>query len=200
MAVGERFEPGYGPAGLAEPEGLPWVRLATAAFIVAITLSLGWRGHRAEAEPPQPPEPTPALVAALLVAPAAGLAPPVQVHDAAVVPAPVECLTATRPAEPADASPHERATAREKGPPARVARDKRGVNRAPAGRHQVVHAGLTRERAEVRDEYIAARDQVAALTGEDSGSVYLARVAARRSTTAPARAAGARERRAATRG
>lgn len=34
-------------------------------------------------------------------------------------------------------------------------------------------------RAEVRAEYLASRDQVAALTGEDSGSAYLARAAGR---------------------
>jgi len=33
----------------------------------------------------------------------------------------------------------------------------------------------TRTRAEVQAEYIASRDEVAALTGEDSGSAYLAR-------------------------
>jgi hypothetical protein len=42
-------------------------------------------------------------------------------------------------------------------------------------------SGLTR--ADVRAEYIASRDQVAALTGEDSGSAYLAQTAARRVDT-----------------
>lgn len=197
MAVGERFEPGCGPAGLAEPEGVPWMRLVTAAFVVGITVSLAWRGNRTEAEPPHPPEPAPALVAAVPVAPATDPGPPVRLQVAAD-PALVECAAATGPADPADASAHERATARKKQPPPHVARTKRGVHPRPAGRNQVVRAGLTRERAEVRDEYIAAREQVAAFGGEDSGSAYLARAAARRNPTAPARAGGPR--RAATRG
>lgn len=197
MAVGERFEPGCGPAGLAEPQAVPWVRLVMAAFVVAITLSMGWRGKRADAEPPRPPEPPPTLVAAVLVAPAARLAPPVPPREAAVVPAQVECLPAAWPADAPDAAPLERGAPEKKLPP-HAARKKRGVNPWPAGRHQVVPVRLTRERAELRDEYIAARDQVAAFTGEDSGSVYLARAAARRNATAPARAGGTR--RAATRG
>jgi hypothetical protein len=40
------------------------------------------------------------------------------------------------------------------------------MNRAPS------HSSLTR--AQVRDEYLASRDEVKAFTGEDSGSSYLA--------------------------
>ncbi len=40
---------------------------------------------------------------------------------------------------------------------------------------------LTRTRSEVRREFIAARGQVAAMTGEDSGSAYLTQLTARRS-------------------
>lgn len=162
MAVGERFEPGCGPAGLAEPEAIPWVRVATAAFVVAITLSMGWRDKWSDAEPPRP-------------------ALQVQARDATVVPAQVECLPAARPAVAPDGAPPERG-ARKKKLPSHAARQKRGLNPGPAGRHQLVQA----QPAKLRNEYIAARDQVAAFTGEDSGSAYLARAAARRNARAPA--------------
>jgi hypothetical protein len=52
--------------------------------------------------------------------------------------------------------------------------------RPRAGVRVVAHRGLVRTRAQVQSEYVRSRDFVAAFTGEDSGSVYLARVAAER--------------------
>lgn len=53
------------------------------------------------------------------------------------------------------------------------------VNPWSTSYNQLAQFNSARSRAEVRAEYMAARDQVAALTGEDSGSAYLTRTAAR---------------------
>jgi hypothetical protein len=55
-----------------------------------------------------------------------------------------------------------------------------GVNPWSTSYNQLRQFTGARSRAEVRAEYLASRDQVAALTGEDSGSAYLAHTAARR--------------------
>lgn len=54
-----------------------------------------------------------------------------------------------------------------------------GVNPWSTSYNQLRQFTGGRSRAEVRAEYLAARDQVAALTGEDSGSSYLAHSARR---------------------
>ena len=53
----------------------------------------------------------------------------------------------------------------------------------------IAHAKLIRTRSDLRREYLQAREQVAALTSEDSGSAYLTRLAARQSA-APTNLAG----------
>jgi hypothetical protein len=58
-----------------------------------------------------------------------------------------------------------------------VAQHKKGAS--PWSANQITPINFTRRRSEVRGEYIASREQVAALTSEDSGSAYLARLAAR---------------------
>lgn len=49
-----------------------------------------------------------------------------------------------------------------------------GVNPWSNQYNPLRHASSQRSRDEVRAEYLASRDQVAALTAEDSGSAYLA--------------------------
>ena len=61
------------------------------------------------------------------------------------------------------------------------AQSKAGVDPWSIDYNPIAHARLTRKRSEVRNEYIAAREQVAALASEDSGSAYLTRQAARQS-------------------
>lgn len=51
---------------------------------------------------------------------------------------------------------------------------KRGPNPWSITYDPIAQMKGTRTRQEVRDEYIASRDQVQAFTGEDSGSAYLA--------------------------
>jgi hypothetical protein len=61
---------------------------------------------------------------------------------------------------------------------------KNGVNTYSISYNQLSKFKSDRTRDEVRAEYIADRDEVAALTSEDSGSAYLAHYApANRSTT-----------------
>ena len=55
-----------------------------------------------------------------------------------------------------------------------------GVNPWSISYNQLAHFQSARSRAQVQAEYIADRDQVTALTSEDSGSAYLAQVAASR--------------------
>jgi hypothetical protein len=56
-----------------------------------------------------------------------------------------------------------------------------GVSPRSVSHKQIAQIQLSRRRSDVRREFIASRDQVAALTGEDSGSSYLTRVSARQS-------------------
>jgi hypothetical protein len=53
-----------------------------------------------------------------------------------------------------------------------------GVNPWSTSYNQLTGFHSTRTRAEVQAEYRAERDQVAAMNGEDSGSAYLAHLAA----------------------
>jgi hypothetical protein len=57
---------------------------------------------------------------------------------------------------------------------------KDGVNPWSISYNQLARFQSTKTRAQVQAEYIADRDLVAVMTAEDSGSVYLSQVAARR--------------------
>lgn len=191
MESGRQFQHWSGPAGPAAEEGLPWVRLVTGVFIVAVSLMVSWRAGRL-------PDPFVAPVAAptALAAPIVPLQP-AQAEDCPPLalqepppPAAAPLKVAATPIKPVQASRRahhvRRSTARARAP-ASVAR--RGPSAVAAV--QPARTKLGRTRAEVRQEYIAAREQVAALTGEDSGSAFLARLAARR-VAVPTRHAGAR--------
>ncbi|HWI81060.1 DUF4148 domain-containing protein [Ramlibacter sp.] len=56
---------------------------------------------------------------------------------------------------------------------------KAGVNPWSTSYNQIAASKAIRTRADVSAEYLAARDQVAALNGEDSGSAYLTQTAVR---------------------
>ena len=59
---------------------------------------------------------------------------------------------------------------------------KSGVNPWSIRYNQLAALQPTRTRAQVQAEYLAERDEVAALTAEDSGSTYLAQAPASRQT------------------
>lgn len=59
-----------------------------------------------------------------------------------------------------------------------------GVNPWSTSYNQLAGFASQRTRADVRAEYLASRNEVAALTREDSGSAYLAQLAARHQAVA----------------
>jgi hypothetical protein len=191
MAIDEHFQRGHEPIGLVTADGFPWPRLITGMVAVAISMTLGWRAE-------QPPEPAsaPATQPATLLAaatysaeqPAPDAAP---AADTSSLP-PVSMLVARTPEplvarnpEPLPSDPPQRHQLQRRVSRAKVSSDVVADRKAARARpgsaspSQVARARSARSRAEVRNEYIAAREQVAALTGEDSGSDYLARMAAR---------------------
>ena len=187
MSIGEQLQPAHGPTGLTAPDGFPWARLVTGVFAVAMSLTMSWRAGRTPVEPdltqaPQPNQEQPATAA---------LPDPCE-PDFIQATAPLETLSPAAPAQmahtpprrsPASSKRHElrRVTTQAKAPSDSVAHRNAGVSPRSIDSSQIARARLTRKRSDVRREYIAAREQVAALTGEDSGSAYLARLAARQS-------------------
>jgi len=186
MAIDEHFQRGRGPVGLATSDGFPWARLVTGVVAVAISMTLGWRAEQWPVElamaPASPSTQAPATDPDAPRAPEVVTAP--ALPEALPLPPPLPVLVARMPERgPAEAPKRhqfQRTASRAKAPSDVMARRKAGrVDSRSAGFTPVARATLNRRRAEVRNEYIAARDQVAALTGEDSGSDYLARMAAR---------------------
>lgn len=168
------------PAPLIPPlsDGLPWVRFITGLVAVAmLAIPAGWHGAEwttrpiadrvisAQALPPQPPLPRPR-------------APD---DDSLQSAAPAPQLARATDQERRIA-PHEtqRTNLRAKVTPLRVRRYAGMRHRVAATMHVArARHGLTR--AQVVREYLASREQVAALTREDSGSAYLMRLRARAS-------------------
>ena len=174
------------PVGPASSYSFPSARLITGVFAMAISLAIWRAGPTAvelahtQAPPPQQqeatadridrqePEPVKATTLRESMSPPAA---PAQV--------------ARTPAKSPPSSPkwHQR---QRKTPYAKVqfqisAQRKAGADPSSIAYNPIAHARLTRRRSEVRSEYIAAREQVAAMASEDSGSAYLTRQAARRS-------------------
>ncbi|HKB54352.1 MAG TPA: hypothetical protein VKD22_10150 [Ramlibacter sp.] len=179
MPVPERGAPQPAPAITAHADGLPWVRLITGLVALAIfaipagrhagesrTRPIADRVIAVEALPPAQPLPRPIL-------------PPHESGDA-----PTAAPAARQGSSTAQARPVAVAQ-RKAGRVTAAARHRRRIagtsHQARVDRHaaRATHA-LTR--AQVVREYLAARDQVAALTGEDSGSAWLMRATARRRT------------------
>lgn len=195
MAIVEKLQPRSGPVGLASSDGYSWARLITGVFAVAISLTTSWRAGLIPVEQASTELPLPKLeqttTANLIDRQETGIlnvaAPPETLSRPAST-AQVAPKPAARSSVSAKRHPHPRMTARvkAKGPSAKLrsnpfAPRKADVDPRSIGYNPVAHTQLTRSRAEVRNEYLAAREQVAALTGEDSGSAYLARQAARQS-------------------
>lgn len=191
----EQFQRGQAPVGLVTADGFPWPRLVIGTVAVAISMALGWRAEQ-PIEPTGAPAPQAAMVAAAAATadgrPAAAahvVEQPVADVAAAAAPdtspPPVPMLVAQAP-EPVPSDLPQRHQLQRRAGRAKASSDVTASRQAPransrsAGPSQVAPAKSARSRAEVRNEYIAERAQVAALTGEDSGSDYLARMAARR--------------------
>ena len=191
MAIGKQFQPEYGLSGVAYADGFPWPRLATGVFAVAISLAMSWRAEPTPVEfvrleAPQPRQEQLAIADSLdegeteivEVRPLREMAP------APTAPPQLESAPAWKPS----GAPKPQLQRTAKVQTDRVAHRKAGANRRSGEHEQIAKARLTRTRAELRNEYIASREQVAALTSEDSGSAYLARQAARRNAERTAHA------------
>lgn len=174
----ESLQPPPPLADFMADDGISWARLVTAIVSLGLSLAIGYRTSR---DPPRPravPQPVPERMVA-----GVELVPLVQTE---VAPLPVQSVpspAAAAPAGPARAEPLRTGEAR---------RAVRAANRSSPGplRPRRRHAAVAvrepgavrrsvRTRAQVQREYPRSRDGVAALTGEDSGSAYLARLAAR---------------------
>ena len=182
-------------------EGISWARLVTAIVFLGLSLAIG---HQTAPDPPRPeavPQPVrervatgvdlPPLQQAVVHAPlqqtvvAAGA--PLQ---QAVVAAPLQfssvpaLASAARPKPAGRTGPLRLGERRQivraaNRPSARQAVRQRQHDVAVAARESGTIRRSLRTRAQVRREYLRTRHVVAALTGEDSGSDYLMRLAAR---------------------
>lgn len=188
MAIGEQLrQHGYGATDLAFPDGFLWGRLVTGVFAVAISLTMSWPAGQVPVELPRTEAPRPKheqLAAAdLLDRRDPEIARATTLHETLSPPAEPPAQAARKPPQRAPDSPKrhrlQRTSAQAKAQSGQLAQRKTGV-KPRSHSHQVARAKLTRTRSAIRREYIAAREQVAALTSEDSGSAYLARLAARR--------------------
>lgn len=179
----ESLHPAPMLAGGTGDDGISWVRVVTAIVLLALSLAIGTRTAR---DPPRPgamPQPVrEGVIAGVELLPLA----------AAVVDVP-----ASSDASPTAGLRTSRAARLRAGEGRQIGR---AGNRATASQpvrprlHHVALAGRLprpirqsgRTRAQVRAEYLRSREAVAALTGEDSGSAYLMRVAARERAARPA--------------
>lgn len=212
----EQRSPGYGPAGLATAEGLSWGRSLSMVFALAVSVALGWSeqppADRAGVALRQP-DAVPALASAI-AAPAA----PVAAAAAAVPPA-TRALAAPDNGDMLHAQSLRDGELASAAAPARVVSTSAGKPHLASKRHLHRHAALGaaapadirpagakgnawanpykplayasrgRTRAEVRNEFLASRQEVAAFTGEDSGSAYLTQLVARRNAALAQKAA-----------
>lgn len=158
-----------------------WSRFFTAIVLLALSVAIGYRTSRDPPRPDAVPQPVHESVVAAVEL------PPL---EAIVVDAPAPFPEVAAPASPArveatgHAEPHRAAERRQMS---RAADGRSASHVERPRRHHVARAQSevrasrrnVRTRAQVRAEYLRAREVVAALTGEDSGSAYLTRVAAR---------------------
>lgn len=161
-------------------DGISWFRLVSAVVLLALSLAIG---HRTAHAPPPKAVPQPVLEGIV-----AGVDLPPLDPVAAEVPAPVPDSSAPEAAASPEAPGHaDHVRVAERRHVAAAAHHASASRVLRPRRHQAAHARAhvraagrnVRTRAQVRAEYLRHREVVAALTGEDSGSAYLARVAAR---------------------
>ena len=203
----ESLQPPPMIADVMADDGISWSRLVTAVVLLGLSVAIGYRTSRDPPRPDAVPQPVhESVVAAVELPPldatvvAAVEFPPL---DPAVVAAPATLSDVSAPAGPsrlkAYAEPRRAGERRHIGRAANRSAVSQGQGARPR-RHHVARAGRepgtsrpsVRTRAQVRGEYLRSREVVAALTGEDSGSAYLTRAAARQRA---ARFEGARSRR-----
>jgi hypothetical protein len=161
------------PPDLMAGADISWARLITGIVLLVLSLVMGYRSAHRPAPPKAEPHPVrnqlvvsadlpplePAVVGGVRTIPDISAAPSV-VPDTRVEPV------------------------REVAPRLKSAAHRRWPTHARLHQHRnsrlVARSGSARTRAQVEREYFRSRDLVAAFGGEDSGSVYLTRVAAER--------------------
>lgn len=204
MRRGDHYQPGPGPIGLASSYGFPWARLITGVFAVSVSLATTWRAliptELAHSVAPRP-QYTPVLPQAPSLA--TEFVEQQQSEKVQMTPIPQALVPPAAPVQVARRAPRRLAGSTPRHPPHRISARagakvhpvklqgaslsamKARANPWSMDYDPIAHTQLTRKRSEVRNEYLASREQVAAFTGEDSGSAYLARQATRQ-TAAPA--------------
>jgi hypothetical protein len=163
------------PPDLVAGADISWARLITGVVLLVLSLVMGYRS----AHHPPPPKAEPHPVRNQLVV-SADLPPlePAVVGGVRTIPD----ISAVEPFVAANRSESVRELgSRLKSPTHRRWQAHARLHRHPNSR-VVARNSFVRTRAEVRREYFRDRDFVAAFGGEDSGSVYLSRVAAERRT------------------
>jgi hypothetical protein len=161
------------PPDLVAGADISWARLITGIVLLVLSLVMGYRS----AHHPPPPKAEPHPVRNQLVV-SADL-PPLEPAVAGGVRT-IPDISVAPPFAPAARVE----TVRELAP--RVAHGPRRLSIKHARHHRrgdvhlVAHTRFIRTRSDVRREYFRDRDFAAAFGGEDSGSVYLSRVAAER--------------------
>ncbi len=184
-------------ADVMADDGISWLRLVTAVVLLALSLAIGQRSERQTHPAPKAvPQPVHESVVAEVelvpfAAPDAATTQPaaslLETQPSASLPDPAMAAPApaTGPAEPL-----RRGKARQVDRAAQRPAVSQAVRlrRQPAALAvRAPPATRARTRGQVRSEYLRSREIVAALTGEDSGSAYLARVAARQRAAAASR-------------
>jgi hypothetical protein len=161
------------PPDLVAGADISWARLITGIVLLVLSLVMGYRS----AHHPPPPKAEPHPVRNQLVV-SADLPPlePAVVGGVRTIPD----ISAAPPFVAANRSE----SVREVTPRAGHAPRRMSINHVRHHRRGdlrlVARARVVRTRAQVEREYFRDRDFVAAFGGEDSGSVYLSRVAAER--------------------
>jgi hypothetical protein len=174
------------PPDLVAGADISWARLITGIMLLVLSVVMGYRGiHH-----PPPPKAVPHPVRQQLVV-SADLAPmePAVASGVRTIPD----ISAVAPFVPdARAEPD-----REVAPRVERVSHRLWIKRVRHYRHRhallIARTRYTRTRAQIEREYFRDRDFAAAFGGEDSGSVYLSRLAAeRREASATGRRRSAR--------
>lgn len=163
------------PPDLVAGADISWARLITGVMLLVLSLVMGYRGmHR-----PPPPKAEPHPVRNQLVV-SADL-PPMEA-DVVSAPRTIPDISAAPPLAAARAERVHELGQRLRSPVHRRWPARARLHRHPNSR-MVARSGGVRTRAQVKREYFRSRDLVAAFGGEDSGSVYLTRMAGEQRAT-----------------
>jgi hypothetical protein len=159
------------PPDLVAGADVSWARLITGIALLVLSLVIGYRS--AHHPPPRKAEPHPVREQLVVSAELPPLETAV-VNGARTIPD----ISAAAPFGPAARAEPVREVAPRVAHGSRRMSFKHSRHHRRGEVHLVAHTRFIRTRSDVQREYFRDRDFVAAFGGEDSGSVYLSRVAA----------------------